>query len=248
MEKKKRKPRRTRLMIRKDIFDAVNEIVRKEGFLKLSITQIAEYADMEPIVILRGFSTVENIIEQYVERFDFWLSYFSQEDFLDFTPDRETYKTIIYELLDVVFRKKEIQQLIAWELAEDSRLTRDIAQRRDYPTSTFLSLFSDRFDKSGLDLRMLSTILVSAVYYLSVHRNRSTSFGMDLSGKPGKKLFINGINKLIDVVFDHVEKTKEKEIARRLFDKGDSVDEIARITDLPLEDVISAINADPQSE
>lgn len=244
MEKKKRKPRRTRLMIRKDIFDAVSEIVKKEGFLKLSINQIAEYADMEPIVILRGFSTVENIIEQYVERFDFWLSYFSHEDMVDFTPDRDTYKSLMKELIDLTFRKKEIQQLIAWELSEDSRLTRDIAQRRDYPANSLITLYNDHFNTSGLDVRLVSSVLVSSIYYLSIHRNRASSFGLDLSAKTGKKSFLEGIDKLIDVIFDHVEKVKEKEIARRLFDKGDSVDVIAEVTGLSIEEVFSAVNTE----
>lgn len=230
------------MMIRKDIFDAVTQIVKQDGFHKLTIPQIAEFASMEPIVVLRGFSTVEGVIEQYVERFDFWMSYFSKEELVNLPSSRDSYKLILRELIDMVFYRKEIQQLIAWELSENSRLTQSIAQRHDFSTNLIVDQYEGAFEGSGLDFRMVSSILVSAIYYLSAYRNRSTSFGLDLAGRAGKKQIIDGIDMMIDLVFDRVEKVKEKEIARRLFDKGESVDVIAEVTGLSVEETISAIN------
>lgn len=233
-EKKRneRKPRRTRTMIRKDIFDAVSNIVKNEGFSKLSISQIAETADMESIVIYRNFNNIENILEQYIERFDFWLSFFAKDDNKDIEASKENYQESLSELLEMVHKKKEIRQLLVWELAEDTPFTSTLAQRKENTSEGFFNKYVDMFKDSDMDIRMVSAIFISSIYFLSMYKNRAPFCGVDMGGKDGRSNLNKTLIQLIDLIFNKFNKTEEKAIAKKMLDENIPMETVMRVTGL----------------
>jgi AcrR family transcriptional regulator len=219
-------------MIRKDVFDAVSNIIKNDGFSKLSINQIAEAADMETVVIYRNFNNLENILEQYIERFDFWLSYFAKDKRKDIQPTKEYYKDSLTGLLEMVHPKREIQQLLIWELTEDSFLTNGMSQRRELAGENFINKYTEMFEGSGFDVRVVSAILISAIYYLSMYKNHSTFCGASMKGKEGRRILNDNLNEIIDLVFAKVDKTKEKEMARKMLEENIPMATVMSITGL----------------
>lgn len=220
------------MTLRKDVFDAVANIVKDHGFSKLSISLIAEYADMESVVIYRNFTNVENILEQYIERLDYWLSFFSKEEDKDKQFSKDFYINMLEELLDLIHRKKEIQQLIVWELSEDNNFTRTLAGRRELGGEALMNNVEEYFKDTGLDVNIISAIVISAIYYLSVHKDRSTFCGIDMNGRIGKERLRKGIEQIVDWIFDIKNKTKEKNIAKKLMNDGVSEQIIMNATGL----------------
>lgn len=232
-DKKERKPRRTRSLIRKDIFDAVGGIVKNEGFSKLSINLISEYAEMETVVIYRHFTSLEKIIEQYVERFDFWLSLFTlNEEKEEKATNREAYLESIFEMLDFVHKKREIQQLIVWELTEDNHITDGIAQRRELDLEAFSDKYVTLFEGTGIDVKAISAIIISAIYYLSAHKNRSPFNGISTKGTEGRQIIMDSISQIIGLLFDKKEKIKEKAIARKMLEESIPMEVVMKVTGL----------------
>ncbi len=70
---KEKRNRRTNVEIKKSIFDAVLQIVKEKGFTNLSFNLISEYSRINPITINKRFRDVNDIIEQFLSRYDYWL-------------------------------------------------------------------------------------------------------------------------------------------------------------------------------
>ena len=71
------------------------------------------------------------------------------------------------------------------------------------------------------------------IYYLILHRKRSTFWGVDFSKRPERKRFIEAIGQVITLVFNTLEQQKQTvEIARKLKLKGVALDVIVECTGL----------------
>ncbi len=222
--------RRSNQEIRKSIFDAVSKIVKEHGFSKLSIPLISEESGVQPNVISRRFNNLDDIIEQYVERFDFWLTYFPEDRKSPNT--RVAFQNSLEDILDIAWKKREIQRLLSWELADRSSLTMAVTQRREEALDNLLSNYDKFFNGSSIDLRAVSSILISSIYYLSGFQDKSTFCGVNMKGPEGNLIVSDTLKKIVNWAFDDLEKVKEKEMARKLLNKGYPIEDIMEITGL----------------
>jgi len=222
--------RRTNIEIKKNIFDAVYQIVKENGFPALSINLISEYSKVNPIIIAKRFKDLDDIIDQFISRWEYWIDNFSDNDGKE--KSRASYQDTIETILDIIWKKKAIQQILAWEIVEDSPLLDPIIIQREAKIAKMINRYSPMFEDSEYDVKLITAILLSAVYYMAGYKKKETYFGMNIKGNTGNLKLLEGINQLSDLVFDKIEKTTEKEIAKKMIQSGDSIEKVEQITGL----------------
>jgi AcrR family transcriptional regulator len=92
---KDRKARRNKQKVRYDLLDAVGKTLKAHGFNQLGINMVAEMAGTDKNAIYRHFGSFEQLLDQYLEKQDFWIKS------LSIYKDKkvENHKQFIKELL-----------------------------------------------------------------------------------------------------------------------------------------------------
>ncbi|MDR2680923.1 MAG: TetR/AcrR family transcriptional regulator [Tannerella sp.] len=232
---REKRNRRTNVEIKKSIFDAVFQIIKEKGFTNLSFNLISEYSNINPMTISKRFKDVNDLIEQFIDRYDYWLEFFTENE--DGEPTKESYQETVESVLDVVWKKKAIQQILAWQIIEDSDFIDSLADNQGAAINALTGRFAAMFEGSPYDIRVITAILLAAVFYISAYKRKSSVCGLDLKGHVGNFRLLEGINQISDLVFEKVSKTKEKETARKLLEYGDSMEKIKHITGLSEEEI-----------
>ena len=227
--------RRTNAEIKKSIFDAVYQIVKDKGFTVLSINLISEYSNVSPIIIGKRFKDLDDIIEQFISRWEYWIDIFCDKSDEN---TREAYQNMLETLLDVIWRKKAIQQILAWEIIEESTLLEPIIVEREAKIGKMINRFAPMFEGTDYDVRLITAMLLSSIYYIAGYKRKESFCGMNLKGNIGNLKILEGVTQLSNLVFDKVEKTTEKEIAKKMLASGDNPEKVEQITGLSREDII----------
>jgi len=234
-EKLSKRIRRTNVEIKKSIFDAVYQIVKEKGFTALSINLISEYSRVNPIIIGKRFKDLDDILDQFISRWEYWIDFFSENNGMQ--ASKASYQNTLESILDVIWKKKAIQQILSWETVEDSPLLDPLVMQREEQIAIMTNRFSPLFEGTEYDIRLITAILLSAVYYMAGYKKKETYFGMNIKGNTGNLKLLEGINQLSDLVFDKIDKTTEKEIAKKLIKSGDNIDKVIQITGLSREEI-----------
>lgn len=227
--------RRTDAEIKKSIFDAVYQIIKEKGFAILSINLIVEYSKISPLVINKRFKDLNDIIEQFISRWDYWIDLFSENKHQ--SPTKESYQEILETILDIVWKKKAIQQILAWQITEDAWLQDSTIKEQEAGIKKFTRQYDDLFKDSGYDIRLITAIFLASIYYISSYKKKASFCGLNLKGHVGNIKIMEGIHQLSDLIFENIEKTKEKEIAKKLLDSGDQIEKVIHITGLSEEEI-----------
>ena len=229
--------RRTNAEIKKSIFDAVYQIVKEKGFTVLSINLISDYSNVSPIIIGKRFKDLDDIIEQFISRWEYWIDIFSDKSA---DQSKEAYQSTLESLLDVIWKKKAIQQILAWEIIEDPSLLESMIIEREAKIEKMIKRFAPLFEGSKYDIRLITAMLLASIYYIAGYKRKESFCGMNLKGNIGNLKLLEGIVQLSDLVFEKVEKTTEKEIAKKMLIRGDDTEKVSQITGLS-KDVIAKL-------
>lgn len=227
---KRKRTRRTDAEIKKDIFDAVYQIIKEKGFSVLSVNLIVEYSKISPITINKRFKDLNDIVEQFVSRWEYWTDLFAENSHL--SPSKDSYQETLEHVLDTLWKKKTIQQVLAWQITENTWLQDQMIKEQEAGITKFIQQYHRLFEDTEYDIHIITAILLASVYYISSYKKKASFCGLDLKGHLGNIKLLEGINQLSSLVFDDINKTKEKEIAKRLLESGDSMEKIMHITGL----------------
>ena len=232
--------RRTNAEIKKGIFDAVYQIVKEKGFSVLTINLISEYSKVSPIIIGKRFKDLDDIIDQFMSRWEYWIDIFSED--IGKEKTKSTYQNTLETILDVVWKKKAIQQILAWEIVEDTPLLDSIINEREKKIEKMICSYAPLFEGTDYDIRLITAILLSSIYYMSGYKKKESYFGMNIKGNTGNLKLLEGINQLSNILFDKVEKTTEKEIAKKMLINGYSIEKVELITGLSQVEILGLKN------
>ncbi len=220
---KKRRVRRSKTTIEKDVLNAVNALVEEVGFSNITLTAVAQRAQIEPTVFYRRYANLEDLFDQYTRKYDYWLGNLAEMMPAD-QNDEENFKWLMKNLAKALYKNKGMQQLLIWELSDDNSVTRRTAKLRELINEPLIRLLEYRFKDSGLDMNVLSAMLISGIYYLILHRNISRFCDVDFSSKKGKDRLEAGLDQLITLFFSELNRQNDKkEIADKL--RAEGVDE-----------------------
>jgi AcrR family transcriptional regulator len=70
----KKRFRRTKIAIERDVLQAVGSLIEELGFSNVTLTGVARRAKIEPAVFYRRYNNLEELFDKYTQKYDYWLA------------------------------------------------------------------------------------------------------------------------------------------------------------------------------
>lgn len=192
--------RRTKATIIEDIRKAAVESVLKRGFSGTLVSEIIKKAKIEPVVFYNRYKNLEEFFNEFVKGYDYWFSDVAKEANKQEKP-YDQFIALIEGLQECMIEKSVMQELIRWEIAEGNDITKRTASIREMFTLPLAEKYDDLFKNSGIDFVAIATIIVSGLYYLYLHKDRSTFCNIDMNTEEGRNRVNQAIKFLSELLF-----------------------------------------------
>jgi AcrR family transcriptional regulator len=202
-ESKQVRIRRTKAAIIEDIKKAAVESVLKRGFSGSLVSEIIKKAKIEPVVFYNRYHNLEDFFSEFVKGYDYWFSDIAKEANKQDSPYNQ-FIALIDGLQECMIEKTVMQELIRWEIAEDNEITNRTASIREMFTLPLAEKYDNIFKNSGIDFVAIATIIISGLYYLYLHKDRSTFCNIDMNTKEGRNRINQAIKFLSEPLFKNV--------------------------------------------
>lgn len=215
------------------LIDAVGKALVKYGHMHIGVNNVAEEAGVEATSIYRQFKDFDDLLRTYAEKRDFWLNSLKEYGDTEILDRRGFVKHILSGEFSQLFKNKELQQLLIWELGDMDDIVAPIAIKREVMADKLLVQSEDVMKEHGINFNYIMSILIAGIYYIVLHKDKSTFCQVDINKKEDRDEFIRTVDWLTDQLFDISENTK----AIKALKVGVSVDDVAKIFDLPIHKV-----------
>ena len=200
--------RRTKATITENIRKAAVESVLKRGFSGSLVSEIIKKAKIEPVVFYNRYQNLEEFFSEFVKGYDYWFSDVAKEANKLETP-HDQFIALIEGLQECMIEKSVMLELIRWEIAVDNDITKRTASIREMFTLPLAEKYDDLFKNSGIDFVAIATIIVSGLYYLYLHKDRSTFCNIDMNTEEGRNRVNQAIKFLSELLFSKIRMGKE---------------------------------------
>lgn len=200
--------RRTKATITENIRKAAVESVLKRGFSGSLVSEIIKKAKIEPVVFYNRYQNLEEFFSEFVKGYDYWFSDVAKEANKLETP-HDQFIALIEGLQECMIEKSVMQELIRWEIAVDNDITKRTASIREMFILPLAEKYDDLFKNSGIDFVAIATIIVSGLYYLYLHKDRSTFCNIDMNTEEGRSRVNQAIKFLSELLFSKINMGKE---------------------------------------
>lgn len=191
---------------------SVGKVLQKKGYPGLTPPNIAAAAGVDKKLVWAYFGGLDNLIEEYFQQKDFW-KVGSKNVISDMlaSPDtigREAIYTLLQNQFDTLVKDKVLQKFIHWELGENNKMLRKVADEREEIGEQLFKVLEPDFKDSDVNLRATLALLIGGIYYLSLHAhsNGSTFCGIDINIDEGKRQIDDTIKDIIYRIFDNSKK------------------------------------------
>lgn len=191
------------------LIDAVGTIIKSKGYKGLGLNAIAKEADVSKILIHRYFGGVDQLVEAYVLKNDYWIAKAKDVNReASGHTDRETLRNLVSDLLKGHFEyfntHEEMRSIILWEITEKTDLLNSISHVREEVGKLLLEKSEPLFIDSKKSLKAITALMVSAIYYMVLHakKNESTICGIDINSQDGQIEILKTIEQIVDWAFD----------------------------------------------
>ncbi len=232
--------RRTRdIAYRRALLKAVGKILKQQSYAGLGINAVAEEAGIDKTFIYRRYASFDGLLRAYVEKQDFWFDTLKKMEGLKIEDHRAFMKEILMQQFHAIYKNSEFQQFLVWELGDKDEFTTGIAVEREEMAGPLLAQTQTALESQGININIIYAVLIAGIYYLVIHKGKSTFCGIDIKKKEDIHEFERTMEWLIDTIFNTQESLSEKEqIAIRAYERGLSLADIADITQLPPQKII----------
>lgn len=191
---------------------SVGKVLQKKGYPGLTAPNIATAAGVDKKLVWAYFGGLDNLIEEYFQQKDFWKASSKSviSDMLT-NPDnigKEEIYTLLQNQFDTLIKDKVLQKFIHWELGENNKMLRKVADEREEIGEKLFEVLEPDFKDSDVNLRATLALLIGGIYYLSLHAksNGSTFCGIDINIDEGKSQIDDTIKNIIYRTFDNSKK------------------------------------------
>ena len=191
------------------LIDAVGNIIKNKGYKGLGLNAIAKEADVSKILVHRYFGGVDQLVEAYVLKNDYWIAKSGEvAEKTQFQTDKSQLKKMVSDLLRGHFEyfnsHEEMRTIILWEITERTNLLNSICHCREEIGNVLLDQAKPMFEGSEKSLKGVTALLVSAIYYMILHakKNESTICGIDVNSKQGQEELLKTIDQIVDWTFE----------------------------------------------
>lgn len=241
--KKKRAPRRTQTEIEENIMEVLENLVIEKGFSNILLTDLINSSGIEASVFYRRYGTVSNALNILSKRYDFWINDAIDIKQLNILGPKEFYKTVLKSLYRELKANPTMQKLLIWELNEDNEETRRTSNMREAMNMGLISYYELLFKNTSVDIKLVTAILISSIYYLVLHKDRSPFCTIDINTDAADNTMCNGIDYIVELIFAELDNAKKfRGIIIRMKVKGISDDDICELLNISSNDLKRYLN------
>lgn len=209
---KQRKPRRTKADLEKAIRNAAENLIKNNGFSDTLVTDIMKEAEIEPVVFYNRYKNIDEFYEEFVKSCDYWFS-----DVMEESSQGENLLDDLYNmmcsLLSELSGKSVMLELLRWEIAQGNSITNATAQLREKSTLPLAGKYLNHYFGADVDIIAWASILISGIYYLCLHKDRSEFCGIDV----GKPEHVERLKKTLRCIIDQLRYLLEKRTEKQRF-------------------------------
>ncbi len=114
-----------------DLLEGVGKALTKYGHLHLGINNVSMESGGEKATIYRCYNDFNDLLKAYVEEQDFWLLKLREYQEQEIEDKRTFVKNVLFEQFETLYRNKELQKLLVWELGDEDDIVTSIALKRE---------------------------------------------------------------------------------------------------------------------
>lgn len=250
-EIKKKRVRRTKKTVENLLIDSAAKLIEKYGFKDITVSKIIQTANVEPAVFYNRYESLDDFLDKFVRKFDYWLSDSLTFDFTNTTP-RENVEILLISIVDAIAENKIMQQLLAWELIDNNHITQRTADNRERNSRQMMEYFNNAFKDADFNFAALANLITSGIYFTILHSNHNECkiSKIDFSTKEGLNILKETVRTIIRKVFDSntADETNNSglnvkiECAKSLIQNGVSTQIIKEATGLSDETLLVLMN------
>ena len=186
------------------IVQAFGRLFKREGHAGISSSAVARESNYNRSLINRYFGSLDGLTETYIKQTDFWGN--ENNVLKEILSDEKAIegKNEIQELLQNLFSEMlsntELQNLILWEISEETDIMKKVAKDRETMGEHLFSKLENNNKES--DIRAILALQIAGIYYLALHSkvNGSTFCGIDIKTTEGQSRINNALNNIIELV------------------------------------------------
>lgn len=224
-EVKARRPRRSKADIEDAIHKAAVSQIKKKGFSQALVTDIVKRAKIEPVVFYNRYKNLDEFYDTFVKDYDYWLSDLVR-DSIENIDSEEAYSNVIEKILNNLLSDDIMTELLRWEVAEGNNITERTARLRTMHAVDIFRNYEEKHAGIGIDVIAVSALLVAGIYYMLLHKDRSSMIGIDINQAAGKRRIVNVIREISRLIFQDKENRQtgvdgeEADTSRRRFESS----------------------------
>lgn len=203
-EVKARRPRRSKADIEDAIHKAAVSQIKKKGFSLALVTDIVKRAKIEPVVFYNRYKNLDEFYDTFVKDYDYWLSDLVR-DSIENIDSEEAYSNVIEKILNNLLSDDIMTELLRWEVAEGNNITERTARLRTMHAVDIFRNYEEKHAGIGIDFTAVSALLVAGIYYMLLHKDRSSMIGIDINQAAGKRRIVNAIREISRLIFQEKE-------------------------------------------
>lgn len=203
-EVKARRPRRSKADIEDAIHKAAVSQIKKKGFSLALVTDIVKRAKIEPVVFYNRYKNLDEFYDTFVKDYDYWLSDLVR-DSIENIDSEEAYSNVIEKILNNLLSDEIMTELLRWEVAEGNNITERTARLRTMHAVDIFRNYEEKHAGIGIDVTAVSALLVAGIYYMLLHKDRSSMIGIDINEPAGKRRIVNAIREISRLIFQEKE-------------------------------------------
>lgn len=229
---------------------ALEQLIIKHGFTGVKMSNLTQKAKIQAHVFYRH-GTLDNLFEELVSKYDFWLNGVLDLSELRNLSPREFFAKMLKTLYTSLEKEPIMQKLLIWELSENKPITRKTAGMRDLMATSLLAYYTGIFKSSDIDIKNIIAILFAGVYYLVLHRECSTFLSVNFNTDEGREAFFDAVDTLTNAIFDKIEREQQLQvIIRKMQDDKIPLEKISIYLSLPVKQLkkIAALDKMPRKK
>lgn len=248
METKKKRIRRTNAEVEGAISAAMDKFVKEYGLLRITANMVMDEAKIESPVFYNRYDSIDDLIYEYISERDFWIKGTLPFKDIEKIGPEEYYIQTLLKLLETLQNSKSARDVLIWELMSESEASCKTARLKEMENEALLVYYSRLFREKKTNIRAVTAMLIAGIYYLSIHKDKSTFCGLDINRKEDRNTVENLIRNIVkglfaDIDHDYID-SRTIDTARKMAEKGIDMKTISDILEIEENDLRYILNTD----
>lgn len=248
METKKKRIRRTNAEVESAITAAMDKLVKKHGLLKITANMVMEEAKIESPVFYNRYGSIDDLIYEYISENDFWIKGTLPFKDIEKIGPEDYYVQTLLKLSETLQNSNVARDVLIWELMSGSEASCKIARLKEMENEALLVYYSRLFRNKRINIRAITAMFIAGIYYLTIHKDKSTFCGLDINRKEDKETFENLIRNMVKGLFSDIDHgfidSRTIDTAKKMAEKGIDIKTISDILDIEENDVEYILNTE----